>query len=208
MSFEGGGLRSAKERAGVGVAGVIALLGAVGAANVASYRATFAPEQLTVLQTEDDVHPPPAGVATLRWTELAQTRRGPAGEPRFAPGVVALAGRQVEVSGFAFLVKSGIERGEVLQLVVMPPTLATCCGPTCTPALEKIVYIDCSEAPLPRTLWSQAGLYARVVGTLALADSSSLGCLFTLRGARARLYEVDGDGQRAKLVFDASQEQP
>jgi len=179
--------------------------------NVVSYRATLvsSPDlELAVLRADGEVHEPLAGVLPVRWSDLGETRRGVDGRPLFPDVVRALAGQTVEVSGYAFLLRDGVKDGLVTELVVMPPSMSACCGPSCTPVLEKLVYVDCSSAPLPRELWVQAGLYARFTGVLRLSDPDAKGCLFTVREARARLYEVDSAEEKARMLFDATRSPP
>lgn len=180
--------------------------------NVVSYRGTLVATaedvELTVLRADGDAHQPPEGVLPLRWSDLGETRRGADTRPVFSSAVTAKAGRTVEVSGYAFLLRAGVKEGRVTELVVMPPSMSGCCGPACTPVLEKLMYVDCSDAPLPRALWKQTGLYARFTGVLRLSEPDAMGCLFTLRQARARLYDVDTDGARASMVFDGTRSPP
>lgn len=170
------------------------------AANLVSYRAHAPVEDVAIVTSDDSAVPPAApGNTALSWADLGATRRDVHGRPVFLPSVRSLQGRRVEVSGFAFQLRSGLEGTRVVRFALMPPSLSGCCGPTCTPSPERTILVACAGAPAE--LWTQPGLYARVTGDLSLAEPDSLGCYYTIRATSCRFYDMIDD-RRAKLVLE------
>ena len=106
--------------------------------------------------------------------------------------------------GFVFPFRS--EVGPVVtRCVVLPPRLASCCGPTCAPALEALVLVRLAR-PVPRRLWTTPGLYGRAFGRLSLATDDG-GAYFTLDDAAVALYRQAGPTQ-ARMVFNGTRDPP
>lgn len=136
----------------------------------------------------------------LDWTWFLETWAPPdRNEPVvFHRNLAIYKDQRVRVAGLMFLLKSRIKDGRITACVLMPASMATCCGPACQPTPEKMVYVDLSANPIPVRLYRKKGLQVEFRGVLKLEDEASLDCLYTLREAEARLFDVMG-GYRFKL---------
>jgi hypothetical protein len=126
-----------------------------------------------------ELPPPQPGIENVSWSIVEKTTVHN-GKPQFDQQLRQLEGKRVQLPGVLFVLKPLVVDGKVTGAILMPPSKLTCCGVTCDPKQELMVYVDCESNPFPLQAKKELVI---VVGSLKLHDSDSTWGLYSLENA-------------------------
>ena len=125
------------------------------------------------------------GAADLLWLLLEQTKVDThTHQIVYSENLKTCTGKKVRIRGVLCVLPNLVVDGKVQSCVLMPPSKIACCGISCDPRPELMIFVDCKSSPFAPP--SQKRM-AEVSGELELQNDDASWCLYTLNSAQVTL---------------------
>jgi hypothetical protein len=121
----------------------------------------------------------------LAWSVLENSRAGiNGGAPFYPEDVKAMDGKEVVVAGVFSTIPTLSENKTAKGGFLQPPSKFACCGVTCDPRTQLLMFVDCSALPWA---YSDERTLVQVRGRLKLETEDQTWGLFSLNEARVEV---------------------